>query len=205
MKEGTYFTVQAFMRNELNLKGNELLVYAVIFGFSQDGESGFEGSYSYIMDAIGSTKQTVINSVNILVERGLVRKDVLRKNGVDYYRIACTPLLGIVPSKGQEEEQKKVTEVETRPAKRFEKPTIEEVRAYCRDRGNDVDAEQFVNFYEAKGWKVGNQPMKDWKAAVRTWEKRDSGNGTKVSDRKLYDSSKWDRKRKGGDPKLWED
>ena len=60
------------------------------------------------------------------------------------------------------------------PVKRFVKPTAEEVRAYCAERGNRVDAQAFVDFYEAKGWKVGSSPMKDWKAAVRTWEKRDA-------------------------------
>lgn len=52
-------------------------------------------------------------------------------------------------------------------------PTVEEVVAYCRERGNSVDAERFVDFYASKGWKVGNQPMKDWKACVRTWERRE--------------------------------
>nr|DAH18538.1 MAG TPA: DNA-binding domain protein [Caudoviricetes sp.] len=63
---------------------------------------------------------------------------------------------------------------ERTPAKRFVKPTAEDVRAYCAERGNCVDAQAFVDFYEAKGWKVGSSPMKDWKAAVRTWEKRDA-------------------------------
>lgn len=53
------------------------------------------------------------------------------------------------------------------------RPSAEEVRDYCKERKNSVDANQFVDFYTAKGWKVGNQPMKDWKAAVRTWEKRE--------------------------------
>jgi hypothetical protein len=60
------------------------------------------------------------------------------------------------------------------PEKRFVKPTADEVRAYCAERGNRVDAQAFVDFYEAKGWKVGSSPMKDWKAAVRTWEQRDT-------------------------------
>lgn len=60
------------------------------------------------------------------------------------------------------------------PEKRFVKPTADEVRAYCAERGNHVDAQAFVDFYAAKGWKVGNAPMKDWKAAVRTWERRDT-------------------------------
>lgn len=54
----------------------------------------------------------------------------------------------------------------------FVKPTVEEVRQYCWERRNGIDAERFVDFYESKGWKVGKEPMRDWKAAVRTWEKR---------------------------------
>ena len=58
----------------------------------------------------------------------------------------------------------------------FVKPSLEEVSAYCRDRGNTVEADQFVEFYASKGWRVGNQAMKDWQAAVRTWEKRSAAN-----------------------------
>ncbi len=56
--------------------------------------------------------------------------------------------------------------------KRFTPPTIEEVAQYCNERGNSVDAQRFVDFYDSNGWKVGKNPMKDWKAAVRTWEGR---------------------------------
>lgn len=55
----------------------------------------------------------------------------------------------------------------------FVKPTLEEVKAYCAERKNKVNAERFIDFYTSKGWKVGREPMKDWKACVRTWE-RDS-------------------------------
>lgn len=57
--------------------------------------------------------------------------------------------------------------------KGFSPPTEEEVAQYCRERNNGVDASSFVNFYASKGWVVGKSPMKDWKAAVRTWERRD--------------------------------
>lgn len=66
--------------------------------------------------------------------------------------------------------------VQSEKPKRFVKPTVEEVAAYCAERKNGVDAERFVDFYESKGWKVGNTPMKDWKAAVRNWENRDKAN-----------------------------
>lgn len=54
--------------------------------------------------------------------------------------------------------------------KRFIKPTLEEVETYCSERNNGIVAKDFINFYESKGWKVGKSPMKDWKAAIRTWE-----------------------------------
>lgn len=57
---------------------------------------------------------------------------------------------------------------------RFVPPSLEEVEAYCKSRNNKVDAGRFIDFYESKGWMVGKNKMKDWKASVRTWEKRDS-------------------------------
>lgn len=59
-------------------------------------------------------------------------------------------------------------------ARRFTPPTVEDVAAYCRERGSNVDAQRFVDFYASKGWKVGNAGMKDWHAAVRNWESRDN-------------------------------
>ena len=60
-----------------------------------------------------------------------------------------------------------------RAAPRFQKPTVEEIADYCLERGNHVDAQRFFDFYEAKGWRVGKNDMRDWKACVRTWEQRD--------------------------------
>lgn len=56
-------------------------------------------------------------------------------------------------------------------SKRFVPPTPEEVNAYCRERNNGINGSEFCDFYISKGWKVGKNPMKDWKAAVRTWER----------------------------------
>jgi len=56
-------------------------------------------------------------------------------------------------------------------AKRFTPPTLEEVKAYCKERNNTVDPETFIDFYTAKGWCVGKNKMKDWRACVRTWER----------------------------------
>jgi len=56
--------------------------------------------------------------------------------------------------------------------KPFNKPTILEVQDYCSERNNNIEAEAFIDFYESKGWFVGKNKMKDWKACVRTWEMR---------------------------------
>lgn len=61
---------------------------------------------------------------------------------------------------------------ERKDSTRFRKPSVQEIADFCRERQNDVDAVAFFNFYESKGWMVGKNPMKDWKAAVITWETR---------------------------------
>lgn len=75
-------------------------------------------------------------------------------------------------------EELKGKAVEKMKTKIFEKPTIEEIKAYCTERKNDVDAVAFFDFYESKGWKVGVAKMKDWKASVRTWEQRQKTENT---------------------------
>lgn len=67
----------------------------------------------------------------------------------------------------------------TTKRKRFEKPTLSEIKAYCIERGNKVDAQHFFDYYESNGWKVGKNSMKNWQAAVRTWEKNSYTNTTK--------------------------
>lgn len=83
--------------------------------------------------------------------------------------------------------------------KRFKKPTLEEVKQYCEERGNNINAEVFIDFYEANGWVQGkNKPLKDWKAAVRTWEnnkhkRQDDGQSTLDrfdADNKVQDMTK---------------
>ena len=67
---------------------------------------------------------------------------------------------------------------------RFIKPTVEQIKSYCLERNNKVDAQRFFDFYESKGWKVGSNAMKDWKAAVRTWEH--SSAEKKQSEREIW-------------------
>ena len=59
----------------------------------------------------------------------------------------------------------------TTKSNKFVKPTIEEITEYCKERNNKINPNTFYDYYESQGWKVGKNPMKDWKAYIRTWEK----------------------------------
>ena len=85
IKKESFFTVQAFMVNELKLKGNELLIYAIIFGFSQAENQFFTGSLNYLASWCGiSSKTTVKTILNNLIDKGLLEKENIYKNGVKY-------------------------------------------------------------------------------------------------------------------------
>jgi hypothetical protein len=90
----------------------------------------------------------------------------------------------------------------------FQAPTVEDVRKYCVERGNKVDPQSFIDFYESKGWMIGKNHMKDWKAAVRTWERSETktrqGETAKLTknhnnfERRQYDMDKLERQLMGG-------
>ena len=85
------------------------------------------------------------------------------------------------PEEKQQTKKEEPTEkpAEKPKAKNFEKPTVEEIQAYCTERKNSVDAQAFFDFYESKGWKIGTAKMKDWRASVRNWERRQKSEGVK--------------------------
>lgn len=74
-------------------------------------------------------------------------------------------------------------------------PLIEDVRAYCNERNNGIDPEQWYDYYASKGWMIGKNKMKDWKAAIRTWERNESNNAscrksTGIDFRELWDAER---------------
>lgn len=88
--------------------------------------------------------------------------------------IRCNQMISdapVIQSESESESESESARARKRAAP-FTPPSPDEVAAYCRERGNTVDAERFCDFYASKGWMIGNQRMKDWRAAVRTWEKR---------------------------------
>ena len=82
------------------------------------------------------------------------------------------------PLQNPEPEEKAAQEIQPEKPKRknFVKPTVEEIAAYCKEKNYNVNAQQFFNYYESNGWKIGRNAMKSWQAAVQNWNTRDKAN-----------------------------
>lgn len=91
------------------------------------------------------------------IQNGYIGKDSIGKVSIDKNSIDKD-------SKGESMRGEK--------AKRFYPPTLDEVKQYCEERKNNIDPMAFIDFYSSKGWMIGKNRMKDWKAAVRTWERK---------------------------------
>lgn len=116
--------------------------------------------------------------VNAEILAGLIAEN--RQTGAVENQQASLPKIG-KPYKETESTTETTTKKESI---RFVRPTLVEVQDYCQERGNSVDPEAWFDHYTSKGWKVGSTPMKDWQAAVRTWERNSFGNGNgKVKNR----------------------
>lgn len=169
---------------DLDLDIWETTIYAIIYGFSQDGESTFKGSWTYLAKMVKCSRRKVSKTLPRLVALGLVEKIDTEIRGVrmcEYRAIIpgapCAPVVHEIhrgSAHGAPNNNIYINNTLSINNKRskFQKPSVFEVAEYCTARGNDIDAQQFVSFYESKGWLIGNAPMKDWKAAVRTWEGR---------------------------------
>lgn len=95
MERENYITIQGWMVTDLKLSGNELLAFAIIYGFSQGGNSGFNGGLKYLMEWLGSTKKTVISALSSLVEKGFVTKYEDTINGVKFCRYVANYTSGV--------------------------------------------------------------------------------------------------------------
>jgi DNA-binding Lrp family transcriptional regulator len=192
------------MRTDLNLKGNELLAYAIIYGFSQEENCMFTGSANYIAEWLGVTRRSVVDILKKLVEKGLILKHQKTINGVTLcdYEINKTSLPTKKVHRGCEKISQGGSDVTShhildidniedtlvkkeiykeKSALRFIKPTIEELETYIKEKKYCIDALKFYSYYESNGWKVGKNKMTNWKAALVTWEKN---NKERNSDKK---------------------
>lgn len=124
------------------------------------------GLYGIEPETMGDKEQLVWDIIKDMIDDQVHRREVNRQNRekrreqTNYNNKEQTK----TNSNDNEEKPTKI--------KRFVKPSVQEVQEYCNQRKNGLNAQQFVDYYEARGWKIGNNSMKDWKAAVRTWEQR---------------------------------
>lgn len=156
---------------------------------SLDGEHGCWASNDYISQFCQCSASKVSKAVSKLTELGYIRvesfngrsrvlRSSLAKNDRQTSRICETDEQNLLQSNINNKIENK-----SEKRKRFTPPTVDEVKAYCSETNLSINAEYFVDYYTSKGWKVGRDTMKDWKAAVRNWARRDNGNNN-VSDTK---------------------
>lgn len=89
MKYHNYYIIHGWMVSGLGLTGNELLLYAVIYGFSQDGDSNYTGGLTYLQESISASRPTVIKTIKDLVEKGLIEKHSYTVNNVNFNKYSC--------------------------------------------------------------------------------------------------------------------
>lgn len=206
MKSECFITLQGWMITELGLKGAELILYALIYGFSQDGESEFKGSIRYMQEWIGAgSHHTVDKALQSLCDKGYIIKTPEVINGVTFNRYRVSDESARVGQKvpggmaksahnnirDNIDKEKDNTIV---LSKKKVPPTLEEVTEYCNERHNGINPQGFIDFYEAKGWKIGKEPMKDWKAAIRTWENKRKETETKPESKPSFDIEELERR-----------
>lgn len=191
IKNENYINISGWMVNELKLKGNELLIFAIIYGFSQDGQNTFSGSLKYLENWCNSTKQGVIKNLKSLCEKGYIGRREKIINGVKFVDYYATEFTGVVNKVYRGGEQSLTgggkqslphnTNIDnTNNNKENRIPTIEEVKEFCRERNSCVDPEAFWNYYNSQKWlKSNGKPLSDWRSGVRYWERTEKGNKQK--------------------------
>lgn len=96
VKDGNYIVIQSFMVTDLKLKGNELIIYAIIYGFSQAEGQKFSGGLQYLADWTNTSKQSVLNNLKSLIKKGLIIKNDKVLNGVKFVEYYSKNLNGVL-------------------------------------------------------------------------------------------------------------
>ena len=195
MEKPSYFAIlTADVRYDKTLKPLARLLYAEITALCNK-EGYCWSSNQYFADLYEVDPKTVSNWIGQLKTKGYITVQLEYKEGTKqvlkrYIRINkggmdeimdTLPIKKWVPSPQNDgdpphkimEDNKTINNTfnnTTNKGTRFTPPSVDEVSDYCNQRNNSVDAETFIDFYQAKGWMVGKNKMKDWKACVRTWE-----------------------------------
>lgn len=165
-----------------SLSWNEKILLMEIDSFTSKGHDCYI-SNEYIADLLGVTERSASRLLSHLLESGLIR--VVKFDGrkryvestisfqAEWTQMSMQGGQSCLHTDNNEYININNNTLSNKETGRFKKPSIEEIRSYCLEKSSRVDPEQFFNFYESNGWMVGKNHMKDWKAAVRTWEKRE--------------------------------
>jgi len=188
MKQPNFYSViPATIRYDKELTPNAKLLFAEITALLQINGVCY-ASNKYFSELYGKNKVTISRWIKELKERGYISVSYTYKEGsneiANRYMQICYGGLSKndkgVLTKMLKSNTNKVNTNTTYSNKEksvsFKKPLINDIKDYCLERKNNIDAETFFDFYESKGWVVGKTKMKSWKACVRTWEKRQEKN-----------------------------
>ncbi|WP_148043530.1 hypothetical protein [Chryseobacterium sp. G0240] len=156
-------------------KGNQSCVYKIIaFHCDTQTETQHDTEFVTQTDTQTVTQTDTINKLNytklnnVLLEKEPKEEKLEKENFQELF--FDEPIKTKKESSSKKVAQKKVSE-------KFTPPSVQVVQDYCNERKNGISGYSFVNFYQSKGWMVGKNKMKDWKAAVRTWEQKNEENG----------------------------
>ena len=178
---GSFFEALSCLDDDVRLKCYDAVVSYALSGDEPTELTGVpKAVFALIKPQIDANNERYVNGCKggrpSTKTNGFEKESKLKTNGFENDSVSENQT--ITKQEPNENENENVNDNENDKEKKaassrkFVKPSVEEIRAYCQERDNDVDPERFFDFYESKGWKVGNQPMKDWKSAVRTWERR---------------------------------
>ena len=173
-KPNYYAVIPAEVRYNKKLTPNAKLLYAEITALcNMNGKC--TASTQYFCRLYEVSRASIQNWLKLLEKNGYITRDVKYRQGSKEIlsrsiKLVDNPSLNIYTDNTNINITN--TNLTDSNSVRFKKPTLDEVKNYCIERNNNIDAEAFIAYYESKGWTVGSGKMKNWKAAVITWEKK---------------------------------
>ena len=173
---GSFFEALSCLEDDTRLKCYDAVVEYALTGNEVELEGVSKAVFALIKPQIDANNERYVNGCKGGRPRtktiGFEKESNIKTIGFEKHSVSENQT--ITKQEPNENENVNDNENEKEKKRNFIKPSVDDVKVYCAERNNKVDPYRFVDFYESKGWKVGNQPMKDWKAAVRTWEKRET-------------------------------
>ena len=183
-KPNYYAVIPAEVRYNKKLSPNSKLLYAEITALC-NMNSKCTASTEYFCRLYEVSRVSIQKWLKILEDNGYIKRVNIYKQGSKEILSRVITLVNM-PSKEKFTDNTNINInnnnlTDSNKKARFKKPTLDQVKNYCILRKNNIDAEAYMDFYESKGWQIGKEIMKDWKAAVRTWERRDKSNPKTMS------------------------